>query len=45
MERSLGDCEGACHLNHLALANREIANDGIGGNAVAWKDLVEFVTN
>src|SRR4029077_7288363 len=45
MERSLGDSEGPCHLNHRAFADREVPDDSIGRDAVVGEDLVEFAAN
>src|SRR5260221_13894700 len=45
MERSLGDSEGPCHLNHLAFAYGEVADDSIRRDAVVGQDLVEFAVN
>ena len=42
LQRILRDGEGAGHLDHLALADREVADDVAGGDAVAGKDLVEL---
>ena len=44
-ERLLGDGEGTGHLDHLALADRQVADDVAGADAVAGKDLVELGAN
>src|SRR6202166_4653798 len=41
----LGDREGSCHFNHLALADWQIADDGVEGNAVTWENLVELLAD
>ena len=41
-ERIVGHGEGARHLDHLALAERQVADDLAGADAVAGKDLVEL---
>ena len=38
----VGDGEGARHLDHLALADRQVADDRRGADAVAGEDLVEL---
>src|ERR1700737_2893154 len=45
MKRSLGDRKGACNFDHLAFADRQVANDGVRSDAMAWKDLVEFAAD
>ena len=42
MQRLVGDREGARHLDHLAPADRQVANDVGGSDVVARKDLVEL---
>ena len=42
MERVVGDGEGARDLDHLAPADRQVADDIGGADAVAGKDLVEL---
>ena len=42
MQRVVGDGEGARHLDHLAPADRQVANDVGGADIVAGKDLVEL---
>ena len=39
----VGHREGARHLDHLAPADRQVADDVAGADAVAGKDLVELV--
>ena len=41
-QRIVGDGEGARHLDHLAPADRQVADDVGGADAVARKDLVEL---
>ena len=41
-QRIVGDGEGARHLDHLALADRQIADHVGRPDAVAGKDLVEL---
>ena len=42
VQRLVGDGEGARHLDHLAPADRQVANDVGGCDVVARKDLVEL---
>src|SRR6202011_5579137 len=45
MEGILSDCKRACHFDHLAFADRQVADDGIGSNPVVREDLIELVSN
>ena len=45
MERSLRNREGAGHFDHLAFADREVADDGIESNAVTGKNFIEFAAD
>src|ERR1700736_6121333 len=45
MERVIGDGEGARHLDHLPLAERQVADDLARSDAVAGEDLVELAAN
>ena len=41
-QRVVGDGEGARHLDHLAPADRQVADDVGGADVVAGEDLVEL---
>ncbi len=41
--RLIGDREGASDLDHLALRERQVADDGAGADAVPREDAVELV--
>ncbi len=45
VERVFGDGEGAGDLHHLAVPDRKIADDRVGRDAVARKDLVELAAD
>ena len=45
VERLLGHGEGAGDLDHLAPADRKVADDVAGADAVAGKDLVELAAD
>ena len=45
VERVFGDGEGAGDLDHLAVPDRKIADDGVGRDAVARKNLVELAAD